>query len=53
MKKFVDSDKCVCDKMFVNVLKWLVSCEMLMVIDGKKLWRGLFYSYWYVDGRAT
>ena len=22
-------------------------------IDGKKLWRGLFYSYWHADGRAT
>jgi ribosomal RNA-processing protein 1 len=52
-KKLADSDKRVRDKTFVNVSKWLASRETLTAIDGKKLWRGLFYSYWHADGRAT
>lgn len=51
-KKLADSDKRVRDKTFVNVSKWLASRETLTAIDGKKLWRGLFYSYWHADGES-
>jgi len=52
-KRLADSDKRVRDKTFVAVSKWLSSRERLSKLDGKKLWRGLFYSYWHADGRAT
>ena len=52
-KRLADSDKRVRDKTFVAVSKWLSAREHLSKLDGKKLWRGLFYSFWHADGRAT
>jgi ribosomal RNA-processing protein 1 len=52
-KRLADSDKRVRDKTFVAVSKWLSAREHLSRLDGKKLWRGLFYSFWHADGRAT
>jgi len=52
-KKLADSDARVRDKAFVAVSKWLAGRESLDELDARKLWRGLFYSFWHADGRAT
>lgn len=52
-KKLADSDKKTRDKTFVAVAKWLGARETITALEAKKLWRGLFYSYWHADGRAT
>ena len=52
-KKLADSDKHTRDKTFHACAKWLRAREELAAMDSKKLWKGLFYSYWRADGRAT
>ncbi len=52
-KKLADSDARVRERAFAAVSKWLAGRESLDELDARKLWRGLFYSYWHADGRAT
>ena len=52
-KKLADSDKHTRDKTFHACAKWLRARDELAAMDSKKLWKGLFYSYWHADGRRT
>jgi len=52
-KKLADSDKNTRDKTFHACAKWLRARDELAAMDSKKLWKGLFYSYWHADGRRT
>ena len=52
-KKLADSDARVRERAFAAVSKWLAGRTSLSELDARKLWRGLFYSYWHADGRGT
>jgi len=52
-KKLADGDEHTRDKTFIALAKWLASRESLDAGDAKKLWKGLFYSFWRADGRRT
>ena len=52
-KKLADSDARVRERAFAAVSKWLAGRTSLRELDARKLWRGLFYSYWHADGRGT